>query len=185
MPTGFFIQFAFIVSVINSPRRARQFATIYAASRRYGLAAVAAIASTAALPGEALAGDPQGVWLTQARDAAILLASCAGEADALTLCGRIVWLKDANDASGTPRVDTKNPDPTRRGRAICGLVVMGGLQPSGADRWDSGSVYNPQDGQIYTGDMALLAGSASALISAFPSSGRRRSGRGPSDRPPG
>ena len=34
---------------------------------------------------------------------------------------------------------------------------MGGLRPSSPDRWDDGSVYNPQDGRIYTGEMALLA----------------------------
>jgi uncharacterized protein (DUF2147 family) len=104
----------------------------------------------------ACAGDAQGVWLTEARDAAVLIARCAGEEDALTLCGRIVWLKDANDASGAPRVDTRNPDPSRRSRPICGLVVMRGLLPSGPDRWDDGSVYNPQDGRTYTGDMTLL-----------------------------
>jgi hypothetical protein len=41
-------------------------------------------------------------------DSAVPIARCAGEADALTLCGGIVWLKDAENASGTPRDDTMN-----------------------------------------------------------------------------
>jgi hypothetical protein len=78
----------------------------------------------------ASAGDPQGVWLTEARDAAVMILPCAGDEDSLALCGRIVWLKDANDADGIARVDTRNPDPARRARPICGMVVMRGLRPS-------------------------------------------------------
>lgn len=107
--------------------------------------------------GGALAADPLGVWLTEGRDAAVAIAPCGG--DWLLLCGRIVWLKDATDESGRPRLDSRNPDPARRGRPICGLEVMGGLRPSDPDSWDGGSVYNPQDGRIYRGDMALLTDS--------------------------
>jgi uncharacterized protein (DUF2147 family) len=110
----------------------------------------------AAMPGGAFAADPQGVWLTEGRDAAVAITPCAGD-DWLLLCGRIVWLQDATDESGRPRRDARNPDPARRSRPLCGLVVMGGLRPSGPDSWDGGSVYNPQDGRIYSGDMALLA----------------------------
>jgi uncharacterized protein (DUF2147 family) len=134
------------------PRRGAHRARNHAVGR---LAPVLVAALAWAWP--ACAADPQGVWLTEARDAAVLIAPCAGDDDGLMLCGRIVWLKDANDESGAPRRDTRNPDPARRARPICGLVVMGGLRPSGPDRWDDGSVYNPQDGRIYTGEMALLA----------------------------
>jgi uncharacterized protein (DUF2147 family) len=118
------------------------------------LAGVLLVAATSA----ALAADPQGVWLTEGRDAAVAIAPCGG-GDWLLLCGRIVWLKDATDESGGPRLDTRNPDPARQSRPICGLEVMGGLRPSGPDSWSGGSVYNPQDGRIYSGDMALLTDS--------------------------
>jgi len=118
---------------------------------------VTALVTASAGAWPAHAADPAGVWLTEARDAAVLIARCGGDEDASLLCGRIVWLKDADDASGTPRSDTRNPDPARRARPICGLVVMGGLRPSGPDEWDDGSVYNPQDGRLYTGDMVLLS----------------------------
>jgi uncharacterized protein (DUF2147 family) len=106
----------------------------------------------AAQMGAGSAADPEGVWLTEGRDAAVAIAPCGDR-----LCGRIVWLKDATDASGRPRLDTRNPDPARRSRPICGLVVMDGLKASGPGRWDEGAVYNPQDGAMYSGDMTLLA----------------------------
>jgi uncharacterized protein (DUF2147 family) len=117
---------------------------------------LASLLLVATIPGEALAADPQGVWVTENKDAAVAIAPC-GNDDWLPLCGRIVWLKDATDESGEPRRDTRNPDPARRSRPICGLVVLGGLRSSGPNTWDGGSVYNPQDGLIYSSDMALLA----------------------------
>jgi uncharacterized protein (DUF2147 family) len=113
---------------------------------------------TLSLSSAASAADPQGVWLTEERDAAVAIAPCTGDYDGL-LCGRIVWLKDATGENGLPRLDTRNPDPARRARSICGLLVMGGLRPSGPNSWDGGSVYNPQDGRIYSGDIELLANS--------------------------
>lgn len=100
--------------------------------------------------------NPQGVWLTEQRDAAVAIATC-GDDQLLQLCGRIVWLKDATDALGRPRLDSRNPDPARRERPVCGLIVMSGLRPSGPGAWEGASVYNPQDGRIYSGDVALLA----------------------------
>jgi uncharacterized protein (DUF2147 family) len=111
----------------------------------------------AALPVDAIAADLAGVWLTEGRDAAVAIGQCSGEI-ALMLCGRIVWLQNATDDSGHPRLDSRNPDPLGRSRPVCGLVVMGGLTPSGPNSWDGGTVYNPQDGRIYSGDMTMLSG---------------------------
>jgi uncharacterized protein (DUF2147 family) len=118
---------------------------------------IAGILLAVATTNAASAADPDGVWLTEGRKAAVAIGPCGG-GDWLLLCGRIVWLKDATDESGGPRLDTRNPDPARRSRPICGLVVMGGLKPAGPERWDGGSVNNPQDGRIYSGDMTLLTG---------------------------
>jgi uncharacterized protein (DUF2147 family) len=123
-------------------------------SRRIGRFAGILLAALA--PGGALGADPYGVWLTGDRDAAVEIAPCGGN-DWLLLCGRIVWLEDSTDDSGRPRVDSRNPDPARREQPICGLFVMDGLRLSGPDTWGGGSVYNPQDGRIYSADMKLLA----------------------------
>ena len=127
-------------------------------SRRVGLFGWVLVLAALA-PSWAFAADPQGVWLTGERDAAVAIAPCPGN-DWLLLCGRIVWLEDAIDARGRPRRDDNNPNPARRDRPICGLVVLGGLRLSGPNTWDGGSVYNPQDGRTYSADLKLLADGA-------------------------
>lgn len=113
-----------------------------------------AILALAAAPNEALAADPRGVWLTENNDAALTIADCGAR-----LCGRIVWLESATDESGALRLDENNPDPTKRARRICGLVVMTGFEPSGPESWD-GTVYNPQDGKTYAGTVTVLSDAA-------------------------
>jgi hypothetical protein len=43
----------------------------------------------------------------------------------------------------------KNPDPAFRQRLLCGLTILQGLQREGLDHWNSGSLYNPNDGETY------------------------------------
>lgn len=105
----------------------------------------------AATSSTALAADPQGVWLTEDKDAALTITQCGGQ-----LCGRIIWLESATDRSGSPRLDHNNPDPAKQTQQICGLVVITGLKPSGPSTWD-GSVYNPQDGNTYSGTITVLS----------------------------
>ena len=45
--------------------------------------------------------------------------------------------------------DQKNPDPAFRQRLLCGLTILQGLKPAGLDRWNSGSLYNADDGVTY------------------------------------
>ena len=53
------------------------------------------------------AGEPTGVWLTQAGDARVRVSKCGGG-----ICGVIVGLRDPIDpATGKPQVDDKNPNP--------------------------------------------------------------------------
>ena len=68
---------------------------------------------------------------------------------AACLCGRVIWLEKARDTAGRLARDDKNPDPIFRQRPLCGLTVIQGLEPTGLDHWNSGSLYNPEDGQTY------------------------------------
>jgi uncharacterized protein (DUF2147 family) len=115
------------------------------------LSSFVGLVGLAATSNMALAAGIQGVWLTGDKDAALTIASCGSQ-----LCGRIVWLESATDQSGSPRLDRKNPDPAKRTHRICGLVVITNLKPSGPDTWE-GSVYNPQDGQTYSGEITVLS----------------------------
>jgi uncharacterized protein (DUF2147 family) len=82
--------------------------------------------------------------LSTARVTALQLFNCSG-----LLCGRIVWVRNASDTGGRPASDNNNPDPASRRRPLSGLTVLRGLRPVGPDHWDSGSLYNPDDGRTY------------------------------------
>ena len=69
------------------------------------------------------AGEPTGVWQTQAGDARVKVSKCGGG-----LCGVIVSLKDPIDpATGKPQLDDKNPNPALRKRAMIGLPLFSGM----------------------------------------------------------
>lgn len=105
----------------------------------------------AATSSTALAADLRGVWLTEDKEAVLTISDCDGQP-----CGRIIWLDNATDQSGSLRRDQHNPDSAKQSQRICGLVVINDLEPSGADTWD-GSVYNPQDGKTYSANITVLS----------------------------
>jgi hypothetical protein len=55
----------------------------------------------------------------------------------------------ARDSVGRLARDNKNPDPLFRQRRPRGLTILQGLYPVGLDHWNSGSLYNPDDGTTY------------------------------------
>ena len=76
------------------------------------------------------AGEPTGVWLTQAGDARVKVSKCGGG-----ICGVIVGLKDPIDpATGKPQVDDKNPNPALKKRPMIGLPLFSGMQPAGPEQ---------------------------------------------------
>src|SRR5579863_3941502 len=70
--------------------------------------------------------DPAGTWLVEDGRARIRLERCAPARD--RLCGYIVWMKEAADASGQPYRDSRNPDPDKRARALLGHQLLMGLK---------------------------------------------------------
>jgi len=97
----------------------------------------------------ALAAEPTGTWLVQNQDARIRVARCGK-----SLCGTIVWIKDAIDArTGQPPVDDKNRDPSKRNRKIVGLRIFA-MASDGNGGW-AGGIYNSDDGQTYNGKLVL------------------------------
>src|SRR6267143_1079244 len=71
------------------------------------------------------------------------------------LCGKIVWFRWPNDASGRPLVDFKNPDPALRTRPLLGLTILQGLRRTGERTWEDGQIYNPDDGTDYQALMSI------------------------------
>jgi len=94
---------------------------------------------TSASPAEV----PEGTWRVDT-NSALQIFDCSS-----LLCGRVGWLKNVRSADGNIRRDSKNPDPTLRGRPVCGLIVLWGLRSVGAGSWNGGWFYNPDDGKTY------------------------------------
>ena len=76
------------------------------------------------------------------------------------LCGRILWLQSPHDPEGKPKRDKKNPDSALRQRELCGMNVIWNLRPTGANRWDGGTFYNPDSGRTYDVKLDLTASDA-------------------------
>ena len=126
-----------------------------------GLTCGLVLALTGAATG-ARAADPAkpavlGVWIDAKGEGAVEIGPCGDN----KLCGRIVWVKDPNDKYGKPLVDHYNPEPAKKKRPICGLPVIGDLkrQPDGS--WDTGWIYDPNEGKSY--DLEVTTKSADRL----------------------
>lgn len=106
----------------------------------------------AALPLWAATGEPDdvlGVWRNGSGKGHIQVYKQGGK-----YYGKIIWLRDANNDEGKPRVDHRNPDPAKRDKPIIGLVMMRDFKWDDGE-WTGGYIYNPSDGKEYKAYMKL------------------------------
>jgi uncharacterized protein (DUF2147 family) len=105
---------------------------------RFSTAAAMAAALTlfGALPA---AADIVGTWQRDTGESRVRFAPC-GDA----ICGTVVWLRD--------------PAATK---SKVGMRVFSNMKPSGTNQW-SGTAFNPEDGQNYTGRITLSGATLSA-----------------------
>lgn len=97
-----------------------------------------------------VAGDPAGVWLTQAGDARVKVSKCGSG-----ICGVVVGLKEPIDpATGKPQIDDKNPNPALAKRPMIGLPLFSGMHAAGPGKW-SGQIYNADDGSTYASHVSV------------------------------
>jgi uncharacterized protein (DUF2147 family) len=108
------------------------------------------------LVSEAEASEIAGRWATSGFGSIVEFAPCEQAPD--TVCGRILWLWEQNDAAGRPRTDTHNPDRSLRSRPLTGIEIVSGLRETQPGVWSDGSLYNPDDGRTYTGTIRLKGG---------------------------
>lgn len=101
-------------------------------------------------PAAAEVPTPVGVWLHANQRVQIEIVPCDDR-----LCAKIVWFKWPNDAQGLPLVDLKNSNPLLRGRPLLGLDVLRDLRRTGANTWEDGKIYNPDDGMNYQALMSI------------------------------
>lgn len=102
---------------------------------RQGLRSAALAAALLAAGPALAAGDPTGVWVNDTGRGAIEIKDCGGK-----LCGHVVWVKDASDASG------------------CGRQIIGDLASSGGGAWggDDAWIYSPEKKKKYNVEVTPL-----------------------------
>ena len=77
--------------------------------------------------------------------------------------GKIIWLKEPNDATGNPKVDNKNPDKSLRTRPLLNLVIVKALSPKGDNKYADGTIYDPKSGNTYSSKAELTSANTMKL----------------------
>jgi uncharacterized protein (DUF2147 family) len=81
-----------------------------------------------------------GTWLTEDGASKIRFETCGA-----AVCGRLAWLREPNDQqTGKPRIDQNNPEYSKRGRPLLGMVLFSNIRPIRPLEW-SAIAYNPDD----------------------------------------
>ncbi len=62
--------------------------------------------------------------------------------------GKITWMKEPNNAQGTPKLDAHNPDPALRSKPILGSVILRNFVYDDGE-WTGGRIYDPTSGKDY------------------------------------
>ena len=96
------------------------------------------------------ADDIIGVWLTGGKEPAKIQIYRSGE----KFYGKIIWLKNPTE-NGKQRMDTNNPDETKRNNPVMGTVILSGFRFDGDEEWKGGDIYDPESGKTYTSYMYL------------------------------
>ncbi len=115
------------------------------------LGALAAIFVAAGVPSYASAADPSGIWAKEDGSAKMEVKKCGRG-----ICSKIVWLRSPEDSRGRPLRDARNENTSMRDRPIMGLPLFINMVAIDSSSWQ-GSVYNPEEGKIYTDVKVTLA----------------------------
>ena len=97
-----------------------------------------------------LAGAPAtteaviGRWKTETHNAIVEIDRCGP-----SICGKILT-SDALRANPSMK-DVKNSDAALRTRPVQGMQMLSGFKPDKDGVWNSGQVYNAEDGKTYSG----------------------------------
>lgn len=80
-----------------------------------------------------------GEWLTAAKDGKVQIYKSGNK-----FFGKISW---GNRPNGK---DTNNPDPKLRDQNLIGLVILKDFSFNGKDKWEEGTIYDPNNGKTYS-----------------------------------
>ena len=91
-------------------------------------------------------GEILGTWYNEEKDSKIKVYKENGK-----YFGKVVWIKNnTNDDGSSPKLDSKNPDTSKRTRAIIGTQILKNLKWDSDDQeWNQGVIYDPKSGKTY------------------------------------
>lgn len=92
-----------------------------------------------------------GMWLTGSGKAAVSIYK-----EGTKYNGKITWLKNPNDESGKPKVDKNNPDEKKKTVALMGLNLLKDFKFNGEDKWEGGTIYDPDNGKTYSCKITMV-----------------------------
>jgi uncharacterized protein (DUF2147 family) len=111
-----------------------------------GLTAVFTVFSGAAAA-MARPEDAIGHWATPSKHGVVEIVACG-----TSVCGRLI---ESDSIRTNPDMrDAHNGDAARRNRPLKGLMLLEGFH-RGANGWDGGTIYNPEDGGTYHATITL------------------------------
>lgn len=105
-------------------------------------------AAFAAVAGTACAAEVTGTWLTPTDGGQVQIAPCGA-----SVCGHL--LTGARIKANPALTDEKNKNAALRSRPLKGLLLLQGFKGAGG-AWTGGTIYNPDDGNIYKASLKLL-----------------------------
>ena len=76
--------------------------------------------------------------------------------------GKIVWLKEPNEANGQPKMDKNNPEKSLQSKPLVGAVILHDFVFDKSE-WNSGHIYDPQNGKDYKAYLRLKDANTLAL----------------------
>jgi uncharacterized protein (DUF2147 family) len=82
----------------------------------------------------AFAAEPTGLWYDHTGRGAVEITKCGNQ-----LCGRLVWLKDAQHA-----------------KQVCGIQIIGDVKPMANGVWDGGWIYDPEKDEKYSVELTPM-----------------------------
>ena len=89
--------------------------------------------------------DIIGIWLTQSKETMIEIKKTGN-----IYLGIVFWLKNPiSQATGKPKVDSKNPDPKLITQPILGLNLLINFTYSPQTKKGAGNIYDPKSGSMY------------------------------------
>lgn len=115
----------------------------------YTLISSIAVGISMPLSASAAADDILGEWYNGTKEAKVQIYKTGDK-----YSGKIVWLKEPN-RDGKPKLDDKNPDPSKRNNKIIGLVMLKNFTNVAPNKWENGKIYDPKNGKEYSCEITL------------------------------